>query len=69
MDYIFIKRLRLLPVGIWKKFEEIFLSFRRVRALQALNSIHREVIFSGKSTITGSEINNEIKTVRNKKKY
>ncbi len=51
-----------------ENLEETMLSFRRARALQALNSIHREAISSGKSTITDSAINNEIKVVRNKRK-
>ena len=48
--------------------EETMLAFRRARAFQALSSIHREAIVSGKNKITQSEIEKEIKTVRRKRK-
>ena len=51
-----------------ENLEETMLSFRRARALQALNSVHREAVFSDKSAITNLAINNEIKVVRNKRK-
>ena len=42
--------------------EETMLAFRRARAFQALSSIHREAIASGKNEMTQSEIEIEIKT-------
>ena len=51
-----------------ENLEETMLAFRRSRAFQALSSIHREAIVSGKNKITQSEIEKEIKTVRKKRK-
>ena len=51
-----------------ENLEETMLAFRRTRAFQALSSIHREAIISGKNEITQSEIEKEIKTVRRKRK-
>ena len=51
-----------------ENLEETMLAFRRARAIQALSSIHREAIASGKNKITQSEIEKEIKTVRKKRK-
>jgi len=36
--------------------EETMLAFKRARAFQALSSIHREAIASGKNKMTQSEI-------------
>ncbi len=51
-----------------ENLEETMLAFRRARAFQALNSIQREAVASGKSKITNAEIDKEIKTVRKKRK-
>ena len=51
-----------------ENLEETMLAFRRSRAFQALSSIHREAIASGKNKMTQSEIEKEIKTVRRKRK-
>ena len=51
-----------------ENLEETMLAFRRARALQALSSIHRAAITSGKNKTTKAEIEKEIKSSRKKRK-
>ena len=48
--------------------EQVLLAFRQARAMQAVTSIQYESVRKGTDEITSEEIDDEIKTVRSKRK-